>query len=148
MEPAVVGRPEDRTGLERSNSEIGVKRLCALIREGDDALLAALRHIAGGEERDHLFARERLDDLLRHPHISKRREWRAVQIVGKDEPVEEAAHFAEIAVACSRGVVRIASQVDVEVGGLDPTDILRETFLAADSEEALKGLPVGVYGPR
>ena len=66
------------------------------------------REGAGGEGRDPRLPRERLDDLLGHPHVTKRHEWRAVQIVSEDEPVEEAAHFTEVAVTRSRGVARIA----------------------------------------
>ena len=192
MEPAVVSRPEEGTVAERSNNKIRVKRLGALIREGDDTLFAALGvkdadaplveieignvdadqlratdacieqdhehrlvsqtdlrpHIAGGEEREHLFSRERLNDLLRHPYITKRREWCALQIVGKDEPVEETTHLAEVAVTRGRGVVCVAPQVSVEVGRLDVADILRESFVMADSEETTQRLSVRADGSR
>ena len=60
-----------------------------------------------------------------------------------DEPVEEAAHLAEVAVARLECVAVEAAQVGVEMVRLEPAWVGREALILGDAQEATERLAVG-----
>ena len=103
--------------------------------------------VAAVEQPDDLFAREGLDDLLWQADIAESAERVLVENPTLHQPVEEATHLAEIAVAGGVRVADVAAEIGIEMGGLYLVYVLRKALLASDPEEPSERLAVGARRP-
>jgi hypothetical protein len=119
----------------------------ARIEQGkEDRLVARAggsRRVATAEQVADVVRGEGSDDALWKPDVLERPERTLSQVAGMNEPIEEAAHLAEVTVARLEGVAAEAAEIGIKMVGCEAGGIEGKAFVIGDAQEAGQRLAVG-----